>query len=85
MDISVNFSGSTFYPERVTYTSGLSLMYLFTESTRLAIAFNPIKLKCSECNTPVAEIAGGSIIIKNRHHGKKHATSIAIDDLNNLM
>jgi hypothetical protein len=85
MDISVNFSGSTLYPEKITYTSGLSLMYLFTESTRLAIAFNPIKLKCSECNTPVAEIAGGSIIIKNRHHGSKHTTSIAIGELNKLI
>ncbi|MHC4181793.1 MAG: hypothetical protein ACYSR0_00390 [Planctomycetota bacterium] len=85
MDISVNFSGSILYPEKITYTSGLSLMYLFTESARFGIVFNPIKVKCDECNTPVAEIAGGSIIIKNRHHGSKHTTTIAVDDLNNLI
>lgn len=85
MDISVNFSGSLLYPEKVTYTSGMSLILLFTEASRIGIAFNPIKLKCHECNTPVAEIAGGSIIIKNRHHGQKHTTAFTVGDLQQIM
>jgi hypothetical protein len=84
MEISVNFAGSLLYPEKVTYTSGMSLVFLFTEASRIGVAFNPIKLRCNECNTPVAELAGGSIIIRNRHHGTKHTTSIAIDDLQNI-
>ena len=83
LDISVTVGGSVFYPEKYVVSSGLSMIFIFPESTKVGITFNPIKLKCAECNTPVAEIAAGSIIIRSKHHGKRHVTALPLDNLQN--
>ena len=81
MDISINIGGSIIYPEKFVIESGLSLIYLFPDASKLGLVFNSTKLKCSECNTPVAEISNGSLIIKSRHHSQRHATAIPINQL----
>ncbi|MGH9939301.1 MAG: hypothetical protein ACREAM_23920 [Blastocatellia bacterium] len=36
------------------------------------------KIKCDECDTPVAEMReDGTIIIRVRHHGREHVTILA--------
>lgn len=78
MDISVNIGGSIVYPDKMTVENGMSLVYLFPDTSKLGIVFNSTKLKCAECNTPIAEISGGSLVIKSRHHSQKHITAIPI-------
>ena len=34
---------------------------------------------CKECNTPVANIDNGVLVIEARHHGEKHITRIQLD------
>ena len=39
-------------------------------------------LRCDECRTPVAEIRGGYLVIKAKHHGGvTHTTVIPIREL----
>jgi len=85
LDISINLGGSLFYPDKFTVTSGLSMVYLFHETASLGIVFNPIKIKCAECNTPIAELAAGSVIIRSKHHGKRHVTTLPVSDLINAL
>jgi hypothetical protein len=45
-----------------------------------------IFLWCSSaCNTPVAQVTGGYLIIKSRHHGKRHITKFGIKSLVDAM
>jgi hypothetical protein len=85
LDISVTIGGSVFYPEQYNFASGLSMIFVFPESTKVGVAFNPTKLKCAECNTPVAEVAAGSIIIRSKHHGNRHITAMSISDLQSII
>ena len=80
-NISVNIGGSVIYPTKFVVEAGLSLMYLFPDASKLGIVFNSIKLKCSECNTPIAELIGGSLVIRSRHHSQKHVTAIPLNQL----
>ena len=80
-NISINIGGSIIYPVDFVVESGLSLIYLFPEALKLGIVFNSTKLKCSECNTPIAELIGGSLVIRSRHHSQKHVTSIPLNQL----
>ena len=79
--ISINLGGSVIYPVKCIIASGLSLIYLFPEASKLGIVFNSTKLKCAECNTPVAELIGGSLVIRSRHHSQKHVTAIPLNKL----
>jgi len=86
MEISVSIGGSHLSPHRYTYSSGLSLVYVFAERTNeLGIAFNPTKVQCAECNTPIAEIIGGSLIIRSKHHSSRHTTVFSKKDLLQLL
>ena len=38
-------------------------------------------LKCEECETPVAELRQGIVVIEVRHHGERHVTAISVWDL----
>ena len=80
-DISINIGGSVIYPVKFVVESGLSLVYLFPDASKLGIIFNSTKLKCSECNTPIAELIGGSLVIRSRHHSQKHITAIPLNQL----
>ena len=80
-NISVNIGGSVIYPTKFVVEAGLSLMYLFPDASKLGIVFNSTKLKCSECNTPIAELIGGSLVIRSRHHSQKHVTAIPLNQL----
>lgn len=82
--VSVNIGGSVFSPDRFDVISGLSVIFLFADSSKIGLALNPIKMHCAECSTPIAEIMGGSLIIRSKHHGEKHTTSIAISELNKI-
>jgi hypothetical protein len=44
----------------------------------------PHKIKCSECGTPVLELVSGSIIIRSKHHSKRHITALPISSLKKL-
>lgn len=83
--VLVNIGGSTFTPRKFDVVSGLSVIYIFAETSKIGVALNPIKLLCAECNTPVAEVSGGSLVIKSKHHGEKHTTSISISELNKII
>lgn len=86
IDIEISVGGSMLTPHRYTFSSGLSLIYIFPEkANELGIAFNPTKVHCSECNTPIAEIIGGSFIIRSKHHGTRHVTAFSKKDLLNLL
>ncbi len=86
IDISVSIGGSELSPHRYSYASGLSLIYVFAErSNEIGIAFNPTKIQCAECNTPIAEIIGGSFIIRSKHHSSRHVTSFSKHDILQLL
>ncbi len=36
-------------------------------------------IQCQECETPVAELRAGALIIKSRHHNKPHVTVIPFE------
>jgi hypothetical protein len=84
--LSISLGGSELSSYRYTYASGLSLIYLFPEkSSAFGVAFNPTKVQCSKCNTPVAEVVGGSLIIRSKHHGTRHVTAFSKSDLQKLL
>ena len=85
IDISVIVGGSVFLPDSFSFSSGLSLVYLYPPSSKIGLAFNPIKLSCAECNTPIGEIAAGSLIIRSKHHGSRHTTVLSKRDLIRLL
>ena len=85
IDISVIVGGSTFFPDRFSFSSGLSLIYIYPPSSKIGLAFNPVKISCTECNTPIGEIAAGSLIIRSKHHGSRHTTVLSKSDLNTLL
>lgn len=37
-----------------------------------------IVLKCACCETPLLEVKGDAILIREKHHGKEHTTVIQI-------
>ena len=82
--VSVNIGGSVFSPDRFDVVSGLSVFFLFADSSKIGVALNPIKVNCAECSTPIAEIVGGSLVIKSKHHGERHTTSISLNELNRI-
>ena len=40
---------------------------------------------CQGCNTPVAQLQGSDLIIKNKHHGTVHETTLTLESLLNLI
>ena len=38
-------------------------------------------IPCAQCNTPIAELIGGFLIIRSRHHGEKHTTVLNLISL----
>lgn len=50
----------------------------------VSTAMIPQKIKCSECGTPVLEIISGSIVIRSKHHSKRHITALPISALKKL-
>ena len=36
---------------------------------------------CSHCGTPVAELVGGMLIIRSKHHGENHVTVLNLVSL----
>lgn len=85
MNIVVSVDGTEYTPDRFSISSGLSMIYLFPSTSRIGIALNPTKVLCAECNTPIAEVNGGSLIIRSKHHSQRHVTHIALNDLNQLI
>ena len=49
---------------------------LTTSAVAASIAFTGgiQTLLCSQCNTPVAQLIGGYLIIQSKHHGERHTT-----------
>lgn len=84
MDIYIGIGTSIFRPTHFGYSSGLSIIYLDPPSSKIGVAFSATLLHCAQCNTPIAEVAGGSLIIKSKHHSQRHTTAIAISELQNL-
>lgn len=81
----INISGSQFVPDKFEYTSGLSMIWVSPGLSAFGVIMQPYKIQCAECNTPVAEIAGGSLIIRSKHHSKRHVTAFSKQDLINLL
>lgn len=42
-------------------------------------------LRCDECNTPVAEVRGDTLVIRSRHNREEHVTILRIADLVDLL
>ena len=40
-----------------------------------------LKVSCQHCGTPVAEWSDRGIVIRSRHHGAKHTTTLALADI----
>lgn len=38
-------------------------------------------IRCQECEHPVAEVRGQTLIIRSRHHGHQHVTVIPLAEL----
>lgn len=38
-------------------------------------------LRCRECNTPIAILDQGCLVIEAKHHGERHITTISVWDL----
>lgn len=83
-NIKVIWGGSEITPDRVEYHPGLSLLMLYQEKN-LGIALGVSKLSCAQCNTPIAETLGGSLVIRSKHHSERHTTAISISDLVSLL
>ena len=81
MDITLTIGTSVFVPHSFSYESGLSIITINPGASRIGVSFGSTLLQCSECNTPIAEITGGSLVIKSKHHSQRHATAIALSDL----
>lgn len=67
-----------------TVSSGLSIISL-PQLKHIGLSLSPIKLSCTECNTPVAEIESGSLIIRSKHHGNRHVTVFSKNMLNSIL
>ena len=50
----------------------------------MSIDFPEQKVRCSDCNTPIFQVEGGSLIIKSKHHGERHLTAISLGELINI-
>ncbi len=37
-----------------------------------------VPIRCDECNTPVAELRGEVLVIRSRHFGQTHVTTIPV-------
>lgn len=44
------------------------------------IASKTIVLRCQECQTPIAEIRDGVLVVKGKHHGENHVTVVHLHD-----
>jgi hypothetical protein len=76
--IAVKVGGSLVYPQRVEYSAGVSILFLFPGASRIGSILETVKIKCAECNTPIFEIVSGSMVVKSKHHSSRHTTSIPI-------
>jgi DNA-binding MarR family transcriptional regulator len=38
-------------------------------------------IRCAQCNTPVAEVQNGCLVIRAKHHGEEHTTVLPLNDL----
>lgn len=83
-NIKVILNDKEIIPDRVEYSRGLSLVMLYQDRS-IGVALGMSKLSCAQCNTPIAETFGGSLIIRSKHHSEKHVTAISIDDLMQLL
>jgi uncharacterized protein with PIN domain len=45
----------------------------------------PEYIRCDQCNTPVAEIRNGCMIIRSRHHRDQHVTVLPLAVLLDLL
>ena len=79
--IAINIGGSIFKPARIEFISGVSVISPFPALNNSSA---PLKISCGECNTPILELFGGSIVIRSRHHSNRHVTAISALDLANL-
>ncbi len=52
---------------------------LVLESTATAQC-SSLMVRCQCCNTPLFEIVGDRLLVKARHHGEWHVTSLALSD-----
>lgn len=40
-----------------------------------------VTLRCAECGLPFLELEDGQLHIVSRHHGRRHANTVAVSDL----
>ena len=40
-----------------------------------------MKLRCTECGTPVAALQNGCLVIESKHHGEKHLNAFSVWEL----
>lgn len=38
-------------------------------------------VRCDECNTPIFEVVGETLVIRTRHHGERHTSIIPLNSL----
>lgn len=84
MEITLTIGASVFVPHSFSYEDGLSIITIYPDASRLGVSFGSTLLTCADCNTPVAELVGGSLVIRSKHHSQRHVTAIALSDLTAL-
>jgi len=82
MNITVTVGTSIFTP---FFEPGMSVVYVYPSGSKIGLVFNPTKLSCAECNTPIAEVAAGSLIIRSKHHGSRHTTVMSKKEITQLL
>jgi hypothetical protein len=45
----------------------------------------PLRCQCRDCNTPIAKVQDGVLVIIARHDGEKHVNILKIEDLIKLL
>lgn len=42
-------------------------------------------LPCAQCGTPFAEVVGGALVIRSKHHGREHVNVLTAEQLRLLL
>jgi len=52
----------------------ISPLTLTTSAVAASLVSAKQAIICDKCGTPIAELAGGFLIIRSKHHGESHLT-----------
>ena len=59
----------------------ISALTLTTSAVAASLLSAKQAIICDKCGTPVAELAGGLLIIRSKHHGENHLTVLNLVSL----